>query len=344
MQRYLERNVLDLVNTKHQGNLRQKIVLGNRDGNGDGDGNNRNVNKGDVAAAVACQATAQIEAGVSRHPRFHEQIARSSSRLPPLVLAADEWQFILTSLFGEADVQTIRVLIRDKDTSNCCSSASRIADGGKSRHPLGGGGRGGLWDRTVPACGGPRGGRCQTGGRGGERERSITLGVFMQVLLDYQLHRHLRCLSFFKEDFRKFDRNGDGVVNASEFLEVARRTLNRGHQAKQAREARRIDAASPCTSSLLLEYYSRKEAKLSPVRQATAQSVEGRDRGARGVANEELADIKKREEAAVASAASRLLQAVDPYQLGGIPFSACVEYLASDIAAGFVVEKAIGGE
>lgn len=54
-----------------------------------------------------------------------------------------------------------------------------------------------------------RGGRDSgAGADGGKRrermERSaVPFGVFMQVLLGYQLHRHLRRLRFFKEDFRE---------------------------------------------------------------------------------------------------------------------------------------------
>lgn len=50
-----------------------------------------------------------------------------------------------------------------------------------------------------------QGGRDGTGAVGGGRERSkkVPFGVFLQVLLGYQLHRHLRCLRLFKEDYRK---------------------------------------------------------------------------------------------------------------------------------------------
>ena len=40
-------------------------------------------------------------------------------------------------------------------------------------------------------------------GRAGSRGSSIPFGVFLQVLLGYQLHGHLRWLRCFKDDFQK---------------------------------------------------------------------------------------------------------------------------------------------
>lgn len=91
---------------------------------------------------------------------------------------------------------------------------------------------------------------------------------------------------------------------------------------------------------------------LAPARHAPAKTAAPLDRktgsrmgapgGGLGV-REDSQEMKRREEeeaaAAAAIAAAELLDAVDPYRLGGIPFSDCVEHLARDIAAGFVSKK-----
>lgn len=172
------------------------------------------------------------------------------------------------------------------------------------------------------------------------------------------------------------DRDGDGVVNASEFVEVARRTIYRAHRVgQQARQQWMRDdvllTASPCTSSLLLAYYGRRDARakttLAGVGTAVAPVVGARhaptktaalfDRqtgsrmgaagGGLGI-REDSRQMENREEekaaAAAAAAAAELLEVVDPYCLGGIPFSDCVGYLARDIAAGFMSKKPCDGQ
>lgn len=113
-----------------------------------------------------------------------DSLVRSQTR-PGASLAAADWQAVVRYTYrgAPADAQTVGVLVREAAMSQ---------------------NRGG---QGVGAGAGAGAGRGRQG-RAGSRGRPVSFGVFLQVLLGYQLHGHLRCLRNFKEDFRKASRLG----------------------------------------------------------------------------------------------------------------------------------------
>lgn len=103
-----------------------------------------------------------------------DSLLRKQTR-PGAPLAAEDWQGVVRHLYKDeaGEAQTLRLLLRE---------AAFLRKGQGDRNDAGG-------------TGAARG--------GGKGSRNLPFGVFLQVLLGYQLHRHLRCLRFFTADFRE---------------------------------------------------------------------------------------------------------------------------------------------
>lgn len=104
-----------------------------------------------------------------------DSLVRSQTR-PGASLAAADWQAVVRYVYrgAPADAQTVGVLVKEAAMNHGRGGQGFGAGKGKSRQ-----------------------------GRVGSRGSPVPFGFFLQVLLGYQLHGHLRCLRNFKEDFRK---------------------------------------------------------------------------------------------------------------------------------------------
>lgn len=105
-----------------------------------------------------------------------DSLVRSQTR-PGASLAAADWQAVVRYVYrgAPADAQTVGVLVKETAMNQGRGAQDFGAGKGRSTH----------------------------GGRGESRGSPVPFGIFLQVLLGYQLHGHLRCLRNFKEDFRK---------------------------------------------------------------------------------------------------------------------------------------------
>lgn len=103
-----------------------------------------------------------------------DSLLRKQTR-PGAPLATEDWQGVIYHLYKDEtqEAQTLRLLLRE-------AAFPRKGQGDR---------------KCGHGTGVARGGH--------EGSRSVPFGVFLQVLLGYQLHRHLRCLRSFKEDFRE---------------------------------------------------------------------------------------------------------------------------------------------
>lgn len=99
---------------------------------------------------------------------------------PDAPLSATDWQAVICHVYqgSAADAQTVSVLVR-KDISNR-RQRDNVGNKQQQQH------------------------RCLVMGEGaGLWSSSIPFGVFLQILLGYQLDIHLRSLEPLREDFRK---------------------------------------------------------------------------------------------------------------------------------------------
>lgn len=158
----------------------------------------------------------------------------------------------------------------------------------------------------------------------------------MQLILDFQLRRHLQCSRSFKENFRKVDGDEDGVLTTSEFVELAKRTLECGNRVQQERLARDDAASVPPVLSDLAVHYSSSEGRRSSMRLRPTANTSARHQRGRRRNDELITDhvATRKAEEEMAAEATQLLEAADPRLLGGITFSECLKHLAFDIAAG----------
>lgn len=109
-----------------------------------------------------------------------ESLLRSQTR-PGARLATADWAAVVRHVYkgsATADAQTAGFLVKE--------AVSTLPEVKRRRgHEQPGSGRG-------------------AGGKGpGQGQRSVPFGVFLQVLLEYQLHGYLRRWKLFREDFRE---------------------------------------------------------------------------------------------------------------------------------------------
>lgn len=142
-----------------------------------------------VNAPVACSAAGTTAGAASS---TIETLLRSQTRPTAPLLAAD-WQAVLRHVYkgaATADARTVGFLVkeaisarraeREKDLEDDCEPGSRKGAVGE-----------------------------------GQSQSSVPYGLFLQVLLGYQLHGYLCRLEAFKEDFRKASwlvTRNDGVM------------------------------------------------------------------------------------------------------------------------------------
>ena len=107
-----------------------------------------------------------------------DSLVRSQTR-PGASLAEADWQTVVRYVYGKApaDAQTVGMLVKEAAISMIQGRGGQDVGAGTSKG--------------------------SQGGRAGSRGSPVPFGIFLQVLLGYQLHGHLRCLRNFKEDFRK---------------------------------------------------------------------------------------------------------------------------------------------
>ncbi|CAN0514623.1 unnamed protein product, partial [Ectocarpus sp. 12 AP-2014] len=204
-----------------------------------------------------------------------ESLLRSQTR-PGALLAAADWQAVVHHVHKGADAQTVLFLIKEAIST-----------------------RGSRRDRVN---GKPNSGK--GGSAAGMGQQAVPFGVFLQVLLGYQLHGYLRRLKFFREEFREADVNAEGVLNPAQFLAFAKRMLRR---TQRTTTPSRQDTAQ------------RHSTNCSP----TTPGTNGRHRQAGPAAKANLSCVEK--------IAATQLRAADPHGFGVITFSQCVLHLASSV-------------
>ncbi|CAM9487950.1 unnamed protein product [Ectocarpus sp. 13 AM-2016] len=204
-----------------------------------------------------------------------ESLLRSQTR-PGALLAAADWQAVVQHVHKGADAQTVLFLIKEAIST-----------------------RGSRRDRVN---GKPNSGK--GGSAAGMEQQAVPFGVFLQVLLGYQLHGYLRRLKFFREEFREADVNADGVLNPAQFLALAKRMLRRTQR-----------TTTPSRQDTL----QRHSTNCSP----TTPGTNGRHRQAEPAAKANLSCAEK--------IAATQLRAADPHGFGVITFSQCVLHLASSV-------------
>eukprot|EP00752_Nemacystus_decipiens_P014257 g12678.t1 len=161
-----------------------------------------------------------------------ETLLRSQIR-PAAPLVAADWQAVLRHVYkgaaaASADAKTVGFLVKE-------AVSIKHEEKGVSR--------------DTGELGSRKGAAGSVGGAG-QGQGSVPYGLFLQVLLGYQLHRHLRRLEAFQEDFRKVDVDADGVLNPAQFLALAKRTMGRLRRSmappreQQCRPTRTIDDGS----------------------------------------------------------------------------------------------------
>ncbi|CAM9689410.1 unnamed protein product, partial [Scytosiphon promiscuus] len=135
----------------------------------------------------------------------------------------------------------------------------------------------------------------------GQGKWSVPFGLFLQVLLEYQLHGYLRRLKRFREDFREVDVDADGVLNPVQFLTLAKQILRRAQRATPPScrsPSRKHDAAFG--ASMAIE--------------------------AHGGHHPVMSGVKERPNVVEQQAVARL-RAADPHGFGSITYSQCVLHL-----------------
>lgn len=184
-QRNLERTVLDLIRVRIRertlrhdkissyhdrysyrrlgGSSISKVAAGNS-GSGTSSSGNHRLGGGGVNAYSGAGTASTVTT---------ESLLRSQTR-PGALLAAADWQAVIQHVHKGADAQTVLFLIKE-----AISTRRRRRDGVNGK---------------------PKPGK---GGSGAGVGQSVPFGVFLQVLLGYQLHGYLRRLKFFREEFRE---------------------------------------------------------------------------------------------------------------------------------------------
>lgn len=111
-----------------------------------------------------------------------ETLLRGQTR-PTTPLAAADWQAVLRHVYkgaATADAKTVGFLVKEAISAN------------------------GEGQKSSESCGpGSRKGEAGGVGGAGHGQRAVPYGLFVQVLLGYQLHGYLRRLEGFREDFRQ---------------------------------------------------------------------------------------------------------------------------------------------
>ncbi|CAB1118558.1 unnamed protein product [Ectocarpus sp. CCAP 1310/34] len=204
-----------------------------------------------------------------------ESLLRSQTR-PGALLAAADWQAVVQHVHKAADAQTVIFLIKEAISTR---GSRRDGVNGKSNSGKG-------------------------GSAAGMGQEAVPFGVFLQVLLGYQLHGYLRRLKFFREEFREVDVNADGVLNPAQFLALAKRMLRRTQR---------------MTTPSRQETAQRHSTNCSP----TTPGTNGRHRQAGSAPKANLSCAEK--------IAATQLRAADPHGFGVITFSQCVLHLASSV-------------
>ncbi|CAN0403348.1 unnamed protein product, partial [Pylaiella littoralis] len=206
-----------------------------------------------------------------------ETLLRSQTR-PDAPLAAADWKAAVHQVYKgstTADAQTVEFLVKE--------AASTMRQGQRGR------------DDERP------------GSMKGAGAEAVPFGLFLQVLLGYQLHGYLRRLNVFRQDFREasVDVDGDGVLNPVQFLALAKRTLGRMQRARTPPD------------------------QLCPPRRYTSDCspTTPEQNGRQGLP--EVAVGNERPNAVQKQAVARL-RAADPNGFGVVTFSQCVLHLAKD--------------
>lgn len=185
-QRKLERTVLDLIRvrirerTERQdkipnhhdrysyrrlgGTSISKVAAGNSGSGTSSSGNHRQGGGGAHSYSGAGAASTATT----------ESLLRSQTR-PGALLAAADWQAVVQHVHKGADAQTVLFLIKEAISTRDC--------------------------RRDRVNGKPKSGK--GGSAAGMGQQSVPFGVFLQVLLGYQLHGYQRRLKFFREEFRE---------------------------------------------------------------------------------------------------------------------------------------------
>lgn len=153
------------------------ISRAGRPGHLAGDGNHRQYYYSFAGASGASASSAAASSTI-------ETLLRSQTR-PTAPLDAADWQAVLRHVCkgaaASAEAKTVGFLVKE------AISTKRE-------------GKGGGLDRCDP--GGSRKGAVRSMGAG-QGQSSVPYGLFLQVLLGYQLHGYLRRLEDFREDFKK---------------------------------------------------------------------------------------------------------------------------------------------
>eukprot|EP00903_Cladosiphon_okamuranus_P006338 g6208.t2 len=148
-------------------------------------------------ASIACSAAAVAASSTI------ETLLRSQTR-PTAPLASADWQAVLRHVYRETattDAKTVGILVKEAISAKRAEAEKGL-------------------DSCEPTS--------RKGAVGaGQGQSSVPYGLFMQVLLGYQLHGYLRRVEAFREDFRKLDVDADGVLNSAQFLALAKRTVGR---------------------------------------------------------------------------------------------------------------------
>ncbi|CAN0232699.1 unnamed protein product [Hapterophycus canaliculatus] len=178
---------------------------------------------GDVRAYSGVVAAAASNANI-------ESLLRSQTR-PGARLATADWTAVVRHVYKEsttADAQTAGFLVKE--------AVSTLREEKRRR------------GRDQPGSG--KG----ASGMGSEQGQwSVPFGVFLQVLLEYQLHGHLRRLKLFREEFQQVDVDANGTLNPVQFLTLAKRILRRAQRSTLLSQQSPSKTHDPVVSSMSSE-------------------------------------------------------------------------------------------